>query len=89
MPLLSQQEESDIKRIAELVKKLDTDQVGRVSEIKVFPLKFARAADMVTILNTILNTRPQSFERRQSKPAVAAPIHTHAQTKERSLSLRL
>ncbi len=50
--------ESDARRIAELVKKLDTDQVARVSEIKIFPLRYARAESLSTILNTALNTKP-------------------------------
>lgn len=50
--------EADAKRIGDLVKKLDTDQVSRVSEIKVFPLKFARADSLSTILNQALNTKP-------------------------------
>lgn len=50
--------EGDAKRIGELVKKLDTEQVARVSEIKVFPLKYARAESLSTILNTSLNTKP-------------------------------
>ena len=40
------------------MKKLDTDQVGRVSEIRIFPLQFARADAISTILNTALNTKP-------------------------------
>jgi type II secretory pathway component GspD/PulD (secretin) len=50
--------ENDLKRIAELVKKLDTDQVARVAEIRVFALKYARAEALSGILNTSLNTRP-------------------------------
>ena len=50
--------ENDAKRIAELVKKLDTEQVARVSEIRVFPLKNAKAESLSTILNTALNTKP-------------------------------
>jgi type II secretion system protein D len=50
--------ESDLKRIADLIKKLDTDQVGRVSEIRIFPLRYARADAASTILNTALNTKP-------------------------------
>ncbi len=50
--------ETDAKRIGELVQKLDTDQVAKVSEIKVFPLQFARAEALATILNTALNTKP-------------------------------
>jgi type II secretory pathway component GspD/PulD (secretin) len=50
--------ETDAKRIGELVKKLDTEQVARVSEIKVFPLRFARADSLSTLLNSALNTKP-------------------------------
>ena len=50
--------ETDAKRIGELVQRLDTDQVGKISEIKVFPLQYARADSLSTILNTALNTKP-------------------------------
>jgi type II secretion system protein D len=50
--------EADLKRIGDLVKKLDTDQVGRVSEIRIFPLEHARADAVAQILNTALNTKP-------------------------------
>ncbi|MFO1497710.1 MAG: secretin N-terminal domain-containing protein [Verrucomicrobiota bacterium] len=50
--------EADLKRIAELVKKLDTDQVGRVSEIRIFPLVHARADSISSILNAALNAKP-------------------------------
>ncbi len=53
--------EGDLKRISELVKKLDTDQVGRVAEIRIFPLQNARADSIATILNTALNTRPAAL----------------------------
>ncbi len=53
--------ETDAKRIGELVKKLDTEQVARVSEIRVFPLKFARADSLSTMLNTALNTKPTAL----------------------------
>jgi type II secretory pathway component GspD/PulD (secretin) len=51
--------ENDAKRIAELAKKLDTEQVSKVSEIKVFPLQYARAENLALILNTALNSKPQ------------------------------
>ncbi|HYE30915.1 MAG TPA: secretin N-terminal domain-containing protein [Methylomirabilota bacterium] len=50
--------ENDAKRIGELIRKLDTDQVARVSEIKVFPLQYARAESLSTVLNAALNTKP-------------------------------
>jgi len=53
--------QSDLKRIAELVKKLDTDQVANVSEIRIFPLVQARATQLASILTSILNTKPASL----------------------------
>jgi len=53
--------QSDLKRIAELVKKLDTDQVANVSEIRIFPLVQARATQLAAILTSILNTKPASL----------------------------
>lgn len=51
--------EADLKRVAELVQQLDTDQVARVAEIRVFPLQHARANALATILNDVLNTNPR------------------------------
>jgi type II secretory pathway component GspD/PulD (secretin) len=53
--------QTDIKRIAELVKKLDTDQVTQVNEIRVFTLTNARAPQLSAILTTILNSKPTSL----------------------------
>jgi type II secretion system protein D len=53
--------EADLTRIKELVAKLDTDQVARVSEIRVVALKYARAETLSTILNAALNTKPASL----------------------------
>ncbi len=53
--------QADGKRIAELVKKLDTEQVARVSEIRIFPLQHARATELASILTTALNTKPQEL----------------------------
>lgn len=50
--------ETDAQRIQQLVQKLDTDQVAKTSEIRVFPLQYARADSLSTILNTALNTKP-------------------------------
>jgi type II secretory pathway component GspD/PulD (secretin) len=50
--------EADAKRIEDLVKKLDTEQVARVSEIRVFPLRYAKAELLSGTLNTALNTKP-------------------------------
>ena len=53
--------ENDLKRIEELAKQLDTDEVRRVSEIRVFGLKHASATDLALLLNTALNTKPESL----------------------------
>jgi type II secretory pathway component GspD/PulD (secretin) len=53
--------QSDIKRIADLVKKLDTDQVTQVNEIHVFTLTNARATQLSVILTSILNSKPTSL----------------------------
>jgi len=50
--------ETDARRIAELVRQLDTDQVARVAEIKVFPLEHARAETLSSILTAALNSKP-------------------------------
>ena len=50
--------ETDAEHIGELARKLDTDQVSKVSEIRIFPLQYARAETLATILNTALNTKP-------------------------------
>ena len=49
---------TDLKRIRDVVAKLDTDQTARVSEIRVIPLKFARAELMTQVLNASLNSKP-------------------------------
>jgi type II secretory pathway component GspD/PulD (secretin) len=61
--------EVDARRIAELVKRLDTEQVARVAEIKVFPLKNARAETLSTILNAALNTKPAPLTDQQNPNA--------------------
>ena len=53
--------QADLERIAALVKKLDTSEVARVAEIRVFPLKNAQATDLSAILNNVLNTNPKSL----------------------------
>ena len=61
--------EGDVQRIGELVKRLDTEQVARVAEIKVFPLKHARAETLSTILNAALNTKPAPLTDQQNPNA--------------------
>jgi type II secretion system protein D len=53
--------ENDLKRIEELAKQLDTDEIKRVSEIRVFGLKHASATNLALLLNTALNTKPESL----------------------------
>jgi type II secretion system protein D len=50
--------EADLKRITELVQKLDTTNVARVSEIRIFPLKFAQAEELAQTLTIALTGRP-------------------------------
>jgi type II secretion system protein D len=52
--------EADLERIRELVEKLDQEQVASVTEIRVFPLRNADAADLAQILTSVLNNKPQS-----------------------------
>ena len=53
--------ENDLKRIEELAKQLDTNEVKRVSEIRVFGLRHASATELALLLNTALNTKPESL----------------------------
>ncbi len=53
--------QADVKRIAELIKKLDTDQVAQVSEIRIFPLQHAYATQLATILSQTLNVKPAAL----------------------------
>ena len=48
---------TDLKRIRDVVAKLDTDQTARVSEIRVIALKHARAENLTQVLNTALNQK--------------------------------
>ncbi len=50
--------EADLKRITELVQKLDTTNVARVSEIRIFPLKFAQAEELSQTLTIALTGKP-------------------------------
>ena len=52
---------NDLKPIEELAKQLDTDKVKRVSAIRVFGLKHASATELALLLNTALNTKPESL----------------------------
>ncbi len=50
--------EADLKRITDLVQKLDATNVARVSEIRIFPLKFAQADELAQVLTIALTGRP-------------------------------
>ncbi len=49
---------ADLERMEQLVDELDTDSVPRVTEIRVFTLKNADAAELAQILNDALNQKP-------------------------------
>ena len=50
--------QNDIKRIVDLVKKLDTDQVTQVHQVRIFSLTNARAVQLAAILTSVLNSKP-------------------------------
>ena len=52
--------ENDLKRIEELTKQLDTDEVSRVSRYVCLALKHASATDLA-LSTTPLNTKPQNL----------------------------
>jgi type II secretion system protein D len=52
--------EVDLKRIEELVAKLDTSNVARVSEIRVFPLRYAQADELSQVLTIAFTGRDLS-----------------------------
>lgn len=49
--------EADLKRITELVEKLDTDLVARVAEIRIFPLQHAQADELSSVLTIAMSGR--------------------------------
>ncbi|HET6406929.1 MAG TPA: secretin N-terminal domain-containing protein, partial [Chthoniobacteraceae bacterium] len=49
--------EVDLRRIEELVAKLDTSNVARVSEIRIFPLRFAQAEELSQVLTIAFTGR--------------------------------
>jgi type II secretion system protein D len=51
--------EQDMVRIEELVRKLDTDVVARISEIRIFPLRYAQASELAQVLTLALTGRPE------------------------------
>ena len=53
--------QNDIKRIVELVKKLDTDQVTQVHQIRIFTLINARAVQLAAVLTSVLNAKPTAL----------------------------
>ncbi len=50
---------ADMKNIAEMVKKLDTAPVTDVTEIRIFTLRHADAAQLATILTDALTNKPK------------------------------
>lgn len=52
--------ETDLKRIEELVAKLDTSNVARVSEIRIFPLRYAQAEELSQVLTIAFTGRDTS-----------------------------
>ena len=50
---------ADLKRIADLIKQLDKAQLTDVSEIRVFTLSYADAAELSQILTSTLTNKPQ------------------------------
>jgi general secretion pathway protein D len=70
----------EIERIKEVVAKLDTDQVSRVTEIRVFPLEYARAEDLSTTLTTALNNRPTTGD--QLSPRTQSVLQFITRTEE-------
>jgi type II secretion system protein D len=50
---------TDLKRIADLVRQLDTDALPRVTEIRVFTLENADATELAQILTDALNNKPK------------------------------
>jgi type II secretion system protein D len=60
--------EADLKRISELVQKLDTSNVARVSEIRIFPLKFAQAEELAQVLTIALTGRPAAATTQPENP---------------------
>ncbi|MEN9676502.1 MAG: putative type secretion system protein precursor, partial [Verrucomicrobiota bacterium] len=71
--------EADARRIGELVEKLDTEQVSRVSEIRVFPLQYARAELLSVLLNTALNTKPTSLNDQNPNAQSVLQFITHTE----------
>ncbi|MBL7141063.1 MAG: hypothetical protein ISS74_09155, partial [Planctomycetes bacterium] len=69
---------SDVKRIAELVKELDTDSLPRVTEIRVFTLDNADATELAQILNEALNQKPQPLTQASPNRQALLQFITHA-----------
>jgi len=74
--------ENDAKRIAELVKKLDTEQVARVSEIKVFPLRFAKPTRSPPPEHSAQHQTDTAQRTKSQRPIGAAIHHPHDEGKE-------
>lgn len=74
--------EADLQRIIELVQKLDTTNVARVSEIRIFPLKFAQADELAQVLTISLTGRPADPAGTQTNPARQSMLQFITRTPE-------
>ncbi|KPK45511.1 MAG: hypothetical protein AMK72_10930, partial [Planctomycetes bacterium SM23_25] len=77
--IVAQAGPSDIKRIGELVKELDTDTVPRVTEIRVFTLENADATELAQILNDALNQKPTPLTQASPNRQALLQFVTHSQ----------
>ena len=71
---------ADLDRMEQLVEKLDTDSVPRVTEIRVFTLKNADAAELAQILNDALNQKPDPMT--EASPNRQALLQFISRTKD-------
>jgi len=68
---------TDLKRIEELVKQLDTDSLPRVTEIRVFTLDNADATELAQILNDALNQKPEALTQTSPNRQTLLQFITH------------
>lgn len=74
--------EADLKRITDLVEKLDSSNVARVSEIRIFPLRFAQADELARVLTTALTGRPAETTTQPVNPARQSMLQFITRTPE-------
>lgn len=65
--------QSDLDRISQLITELDGDANSRPTEIRVFPLKNADAAELSTVLTTAINKRSGGAAGVPVAPGAASP----------------